>query len=690
MNGGLIFIGKESFAPDELHFLDEFVAERVGNKEGVRGILAKVTKGNLAIFEELLHWRFDPKTYGIPCWIWGDGIALFDSILWPRNRLDSVLIQWNAAHCRSWVEKIFTVRPQKFNFNISFEGRLEEVSVLEIAMSLGLNQSSGLLSVARYDGANAKLKIEKGYLVRAVSRDIVGVDAVYDLLAWREGIFIWEANPFNGFAGGAEIVDPLPLLEILDSYHFLIKENLHIFKIVDSFKTMIELKESHCALDDPADPFFDQYKMLCAMLSRQVMSIDALLESSSASPARTLFFVNRIISLGDAVPLESYERDRTTYVASIDAILNEPEAKPYRTLVVDDAPFFLKVLTRLIDRDERFEVVATAKDGIECLEALERYDPDVITLDLEMPRMDGLSTLKRIMIQNPKPVVVLSAFTSESSRMTYDAFKFGAVDVIEKPKNFSLQEMELNTKEILNRLVQAAQVQLDEVRYIRKSHGDSLKRVVSDDKLVTGTDRSNDFTQELFVNVFGAGSFSHFIKMLFLLDDMEWDATVISVVPVRFEALRELVEYIKMDCEKNIELVCESPVILRKKCHYICAQDRLTVVSKLGDAITIRFAPHGIEKVGARRTDVLLSLVNSVWKLFGSRTVISGISGNEEDAEVFEQCARREMSVFYLRAEKCLYPGLSRKLQERGVGARVEGLEQLLESWKRIKNEWTK
>lgn len=687
MHGGLILIGKESFSPDELHFLNRFLEKDGFQKNGVRGICAKVTKGHIEGFEELLKWRFDPETYRIPCWIWGNGIALFDSILWPRNRLDNVQLQWSAASFSSWIEQISAFKPVKLDFNISFDGKLEHVSALEVVMSLGLYNSSGLLSAVRGDGANAKFKIEKGYLTKAVSRHIVGVDALYDFLSWREGVFIWEPGLLAGFSGGDQIPDPLPVLAILEDYHSLIKENVHIFKIIDSFKTMIELKTSHCALDDPADPFFDHYKVICTMLSKQIMSIDALLEASTASPARTLFFVNRIISLGDATPLAVSQTDHTTYVASIDTAVNEPPPRPYRVLIVDDAPFFLKVLTRLVGRDERFDVVATARDGIECLEALEAYDLDVITLDLEMPRMDGLSALKRIMIQNPKPVVVLSAFTTESSKMTYDAFKFGAIDVIEKPKNFSLQEMELNTKEILNRLARAAQVQLDEVRYIRKSHGESSKNKVNGVREESGIGDTATL-EGLFINVFGAGSFSHFIKMLFLIDSLDWEATMVSILPVRFEALRELVTYIKMDCQGDIELVNETPIILKNKCHYICAQDRLCVISRQNDALAIGFKPGCSENISVSRTDVLLNLINSAWDVFGSRTVVSGISGNEEDAEVFEQCTRREMAVFYLRADKCLYPGLSIKLQERGIGIKAEGLEDLIRSWRNIKNSW--
>ncbi|MEM3366417.1 MAG: response regulator [Candidatus Methanomethyliaceae archaeon] len=675
-------------APYELYFFDKWVEKHASNEGNVKAIFAKVTKSNIAIFEELLRWRFDPNTYRIPCWIWGDGVSLFDSVLWPKNSLDYISSQWDEASCVAWIEKNFKSSPKKLNFGISFEDRLEQISALEILITVGLNQSSGILSTVRSDGSNAGFKIEKGCLAKAFSRHITGIDALYDLISWREGVFVWDLNLSWDFPVECDrdIVDPLPILKILDDYHSLIRENLHIFRIIDSLKTMIELKESHCALDDPADPFFDHYKLICDALSRQIMSIDTLLKASTLSPARTLFFVNRIISLGDAVARAAEQADHA-YLASIDTAPREDQSTAYKALVVDDAPFFLKVLTRILDRDDRFTVVATAQDGIECLEALKEHDPDVITLDLEMPRMDGLSALKRIMIQNPKPVVVLSAFTTESSRMTYDAFKFGAVDVIEKPKNFSLQEMEQNTRDILNRLARAAQVQLDEVRYIRKSGGESIKNDLVDAKAEKSVNTiSHAAPKKLFINVFGAGSFSHFIKILFLLDSIDWDTTMVSVIPVKFGALRELISYIKMDCRKSIELVDENPSLMSSKCHYICAQDRFVSISKLDDTIVVGFKSSAVEELRVARTDVLLNLLSSAWSVFNSRLVISGISGNEEDVEVFEQCARRGIPIFYLRAEKCLYPGLSIKLRERGIGVEVEGLDCLVESWEKVEN----
>lgn len=102
-------------------------------------------------------------------------------------------------------------------------------------------------------------------------------------------------------------------------------------------------------------------------------------------------------------------------------------------LVVDDSAFMRRVLSDMIDRSPGFRVVGTAHDGLEALRRVEALDPDLITLDLEMPRLDGRQTLERLMAERPKPVVIVSAYTPEGSRAAIEALEMGAVDCVAKP-----------------------------------------------------------------------------------------------------------------------------------------------------------------------------------------------------------------------------------------------------------------
>ena len=109
-----------------------------------------------------------------------------------------------------------------------------------------------------------------------------------------------------------------------------------------------------------------------------------------------------------------------------------PAARPTRVLVVDDSATVRAVLRRHLNADPAIEVVGTASDGVEALERIAELRPDVVTLDIEMPRLDGLGTLERIMKRFPTPVVMVSSQTREGADATLRALELGAVDFIEK------------------------------------------------------------------------------------------------------------------------------------------------------------------------------------------------------------------------------------------------------------------
>jgi two-component system, chemotaxis family, protein-glutamate methylesterase/glutaminase len=106
---------------------------------------------------------------------------------------------------------------------------------------------------------------------------------------------------------------------------------------------------------------------------------------------------------------------------------------PIRILIVDDSAVFRMVLARVIRRTPGMDVVGLASDGREALDAARRLDPDVVTLDVEMPELDGLTTLGRLLAERPTRVVMLSRATRAGAEVTLDALRAGAIDAIGKP-----------------------------------------------------------------------------------------------------------------------------------------------------------------------------------------------------------------------------------------------------------------
>lgn len=107
--------------------------------------------------------------------------------------------------------------------------------------------------------------------------------------------------------------------------------------------------------------------------------------------------------------------------------------KAFTVLVVDDSPFMRKLVGDLVAGDAAFEVVGTAADGADALRQVRKLKPDMAVMDLEMPEVNGLEALKRIMAECPTPVIMMSAVTDRGTRDTIRALQYGAFDFVRKP-----------------------------------------------------------------------------------------------------------------------------------------------------------------------------------------------------------------------------------------------------------------
>ena len=105
-----------------------------------------------------------------------------------------------------------------------------------------------------------------------------------------------------------------------------------------------------------------------------------------------------------------------------------------KVMVVDDSAVVRKVITEVLEEDQSIKVIATASDPIFAMKHLEKLSPDVIILDVEMPRMDGITFLRKLMSENPIPVIICSSLTEKNADTTMQALSAGAVDIMTKPK----------------------------------------------------------------------------------------------------------------------------------------------------------------------------------------------------------------------------------------------------------------
>jgi two-component system chemotaxis response regulator CheB len=127
-----------------------------------------------------------------------------------------------------------------------------------------------------------------------------------------------------------------------------------------------------------------------------------------------------------------------------------------KVLVVDDSAFMRKVISDIINSDPVMQVVATARDGMDAVQKVHAYHPDVVTMDVEMPRMDGLSALEEIMKTHPVPVIMISSLTQTGQDATIRSLSLGAIDFVPKPSGHISLDMNQVKDDIISKIRIAA------------------------------------------------------------------------------------------------------------------------------------------------------------------------------------------------------------------------------------------
>jgi two-component system, chemotaxis family, protein-glutamate methylesterase/glutaminase len=134
--------------------------------------------------------------------------------------------------------------------------------------------------------------------------------------------------------------------------------------------------------------------------------------------------------------------------------------KKFRVLVVDDSAFMRKVLESIFNADEQLQVIGQAKDGREAIALSESLKPDVITMDINMPHVDGLQATAHIMTSNPRPIVVVSSETKEGATSTLKALELGAIEFVTKPSSGIDLDMQSVREDLVRKVRMAAKVRV--------------------------------------------------------------------------------------------------------------------------------------------------------------------------------------------------------------------------------------
>jgi len=246
-----------------------------------------------------------------------------------------------------------------------------------------------------------------------------------------------------------------------------------------------------------------------------------------------------------------------------------------RVLVVDDSALMSRQIAGILGDDDHIHVVGRAKDGQEALDMIEILKPDVITLDVEMPRMNGITTLKHIMVRYATPTVMISALTTEGARTTFDALKFGAIDVIAKPSRREDQSLEAQKAEIVAKVRRAAAIRTGRSRYVRVPSSGSAT--------VKGPGKPADRSTRLIGMGAGTGGYYGLLRVVPALRKT-FANTIIAMLLVANKYIEPFIGYLDWHSAIPVRGI-RGVTIPEKGTCYVCSGEDGLIIEKNRDGI---------------------------------------------------------------------------------------------------------
>jgi two-component system chemotaxis response regulator CheB len=199
--------------------------------------------------------------------------------------------------------------------------------------------------------------------------------------------------------------------------------------------------------------------------------------------------------------------------------------KKIKVLIVDDSAVVRQTLQEILSSDPQIEVIATAGDPFIAADKIREHVPDVITLDVEMPRMDGITFLQKLMSQHPIPVVICSSLTGDGAETTFKALEYGAVEIITKPQMGTKQFLEESRVRICDAIKAAA---LAHVKRISLTSRKVAPKLTADAMLAKPSSRAMVQTTEKVVVVGSSTGGTEALKVF--LEALPLDAPGIVIV----------------------------------------------------------------------------------------------------------------------------------------------------------------
>jgi len=333
-----------------------------------------------------------------------------------------------------------------------------------------------------------------------------------------------------------------------------------------------------------------------------------------------------------------------------------------RVLIVDDASFMVKAVRDILETDAEIEVIGSAKNGKEALEKIKQLKPDVITLDVDMPIMDGLSAVRHIMIHQPVPIVMLSSLF-EHGDITFEALRLGVVDFLPKLSGAISRDIHDQGHQIVDRVKIAAAENINNVHRVK------LNKIDVRDQLAERYG-FNDLESIIAIGTTLGGP-NTIIRLMSTLSP-NLPAAVVVIQEIGVNILPAFVEEFNKYTSWKVEVGSEGKVLEPGSC-YICSYNEPM-------NIHINSNQEVVLRTNTDTRKPLNTLFSSAAEVFEQNAVGVLLTGVGADGEFgFEQIKEHSGVTIAQNTETCVYPNLTQCAIERGVVDYVDDADQLSE-----------
>jgi len=333
--------------------------------------------------------------------------------------------------------------------------------------------------------------------------------------------------------------------------------------------------------------------------------------------------------------------------------------RPISVVIADDSAFMRKKIKEILESDPDIRVAVAARDGQEAVAYVKQHEPDVVTMDINMPVMDGITALQMIMAESPRPVLMLSSLTQEGALATFECMELGAFDYVGKPSGTISTDLDRQAAEIIAKVKQAARSRARRVTG-RRAYPSLAKPAPAALRLNVGKDRTARSVVAIGVSTGGPKTLLDIVP--YLPADLDAAVVVVQHMPESFTG--QFAKRLNDACRIPFK-EAEAADIFQAGHGYLARGGKHLVFAKRATGgVMARYSTHPTDALHIPSVDVMM---DSAIQAFGSDVIGVLLTGMGDDGANAMVHIRRAGGQTIAEAEStCIVFGMPAQAIERG------------------------